>query len=147
MESRISAIAALLSTPHAALMPNNLASFAIHVDDVQRARRFYEAAFGWRFEPWGPPDFYLIHTGDEKNPGVQGLLHKRLVPLVKGGFNGFECTFSVVDLDAIIQAVETGGGKITMTKSTIPTVGTMIEFTDPDANVVRAMRYENPPHT
>ena len=36
-------------------MPNNLASFAIHVDDVDRARRFYQAVFGWNFEPWGPP--------------------------------------------------------------------------------------------
>jgi uncharacterized protein len=53
-------------------MPNNVASFAIHATDVQRARRFYEAVFGWQFEPWGPPDFYLIHTGDETNPGVQG---------------------------------------------------------------------------
>ena len=44
-------------------MPANLASFAIHVDDVDRARRFYEAIFGWQFEPWGPPGFYLILTG------------------------------------------------------------------------------------
>jgi len=54
-------------------MANNLASFAIHADDVQRCRRFYEAVFGWGFEPWGPPDFYLVHTGDEQKPGVQGL--------------------------------------------------------------------------
>ena len=53
-------------------MPNNLSSFAIHADDVQRARRFYEAVFGWRFEPWGPPDFYLIHTGDEARPASKG---------------------------------------------------------------------------
>jgi uncharacterized protein len=58
-------------------MPNNLASFAIHVDDTVRARAFYEAVFGWRFEAWGPPDFYLIHTGDEASPGIQGLMHKR----------------------------------------------------------------------
>ena len=36
-------------------MPANLAAFAIHVDDVDRARAFYEAVFGWVFEPWGPP--------------------------------------------------------------------------------------------
>ena len=51
-------------------MANNLASFAIRVDDVDRARAFYEAVFAWRFEPWGPPGFYLIHTGDEVNPGI-----------------------------------------------------------------------------
>ncbi|MEQ8935349.1 MAG: hypothetical protein RIE56_06125, partial [Amphiplicatus sp.] len=71
--------------PYPRAMPNNLASFAIHADDVGRCRRFYEAVFGWRFEPWGPPDFYLIHTGDEKNPGVQGLMHKRMEPRGEGG--------------------------------------------------------------
>ena len=44
-------------------MPNNLSFFAINADDVPRARTFYEAVFGWGFEPWGPPDFYLIETG------------------------------------------------------------------------------------
>ena len=41
-------------------MTANLAAFAIHADDVERAVRFYEAVFGWRFEPWGPPGVYLI---------------------------------------------------------------------------------------
>src|ERR1700720_1225240 len=50
-------------------MANNLSFFSIHVDNLDRARAFYERVFGWRFEPWGPPGFYLIHTGDEKSPG------------------------------------------------------------------------------
>ena len=54
-------------------MANNLASFAIHADDVQRCRRFYEAVFGWRFEPWGPPDFYLVHTGRRAEAGRAGF--------------------------------------------------------------------------
>ncbi len=85
-------------------MPNNVAAFAIHADDVARARRFYEAVFGWKFEPWGPPDFYLIHTGDERQPGVQGLMHKRQQPKGVGGPNCFECTISVDDVDAIAGA-------------------------------------------
>jgi hypothetical protein len=39
-------------------MSAKLRHVAINADDVQRARRFYEAVFGWRFEPWGPPNFY-----------------------------------------------------------------------------------------
>ena len=87
-------------------MPNNVAAFAIHADDVARARRFYEAVFGWKFEPWGPPDFYLIHTGDERQPGVQGLMHKRQQPKGVGGPNCFECTISVDDVDAIADRGE-----------------------------------------
>ena len=67
-----------------AFMPNNLASLAIHADDVQRCRRFYETVFGWRLEPWEPQDFYLVHTGDEKSPVIQGLMHKRQEPCGQG---------------------------------------------------------------
>jgi predicted enzyme related to lactoylglutathione lyase len=128
-------------------MPNNLASFAIHVDDVDRARAFYEAVFDWEFEPWGPPGFYLIHTGDTASPGIQGLMHKRHVPSTGEGLNGFEATFAVDDVNAIAARVEAAGGRITMTSAAIPTVGVLIRFLDTEGNDVGAMKYETPPHT
>ena len=128
-------------------MPNNLAAFAIHADDVGRAVAFYEAVFGWRFEPWGPPGFYLIHTGTDEAPGVMGLMHKRQEPRTGTGLNGFEPTFSVDDVDIILAAVEANGGRITMPKSPIPTVGTLVRFLDTEGNDVGAMHYERPPRT
>ena len=126
-------------------MTSNLSSFAIHVDDTSRAIAFYEGVFGWRFEPWGPPGFYLIHTGDEASPGVQGLMHERQAPRTGTGLNGFECTFSVDDVDAVAAAVEAHGGTITMPKAAIPTVGLLIRFLDTEGNDVGAMAYEQPP--
>jgi predicted enzyme related to lactoylglutathione lyase len=128
-------------------MPNNLASFAIHVDDIDRARAFYEAVFDWEFEPWGPPGFYLIHTGDDASPGIQGLMHQRAEPRTGTGMNGLEPTFAVDDVDAIATAVEANGGRITMTKAVIPTVGALIRFLDPEGNDIGAMQYEKTPHT
>jgi predicted enzyme related to lactoylglutathione lyase len=128
-------------------MPNNLASFAIHVDDVDRARAFYEAVFEWTFEPWGPPGFYLIHTGEEASPGIQGLMHKRHTPRAEGGLNGIEATFSVDDVDVIAARVAANGGTITYAKSVIPTVGALIRFLDTEGNDVGAMKYETAPHT
>lgn len=127
-------------------MPN-LASFAIHVDDADRARAFYEAVFGWTFEPWGPPGFYLIHTGDEASPGIQGIMHGRHEPRAGTGLNGVEPTFAVEDVDATGAAVEANGGRIIYPKSTIPTVGTLIRFLDTEGNDIGAMAYETPPHT
>jgi predicted enzyme related to lactoylglutathione lyase len=128
-------------------MPNNLAAFSIHVDDVARARTFYEAVFEWVFEPWGPPGFYLIHTGDEESPGVRGLLHKRSVPRSGTGLNGIEPTFSVQDVDVIAARVQANGGKVIMPKSVIPTVGELVRFLDTEGNDIGAMRYEGPVHT
>ena len=126
-------------------MTANLAAFAIHVDDVERAVRFYEAVFGWRFEPWGPPGFYLIQTGPDDAPGVQGLMHKRQEPRTGTGLNGFEPTFAVEDVDAVLAAVEANGGTVTMGKSPIPTVGVLVRFLDTEGNDVGAMKYEQPP--
>jgi uncharacterized protein len=128
-------------------MANNLASFAIHADDVQRCRRFYEAVFGWRFEPWGPPDFYLIHTGDDEQPGVQGLLHQRREPRGAGGPNCFECTIAVDDIDRVSRTVSEQGGRILMEKAPVPTVGVLTTFTDTEGNIVGAMAYERAPRT
>ena len=126
-------------------MPNNLSSFAIHVDDTDRAIAFYTSVFGWRFEPWGPPGFYLIQTGDDSEPGIQGLMHKRQQPRTGSGLNGFECSFSVDDVDAVKERVIANGGTITMDKAPIPTVGVLIRFLDTEGNEVGAMKYENPP--
>lgn len=128
-------------------MPNNLASFAIHADDVQRCRRFYEAVFGWTFEPWGPPDFYLIHTGDAQHAGIQGLMHKRMEARGQGGPNCFECTIAVDDLAAVTAAVKTNGGHVIMDQVPVPTVGTLTKFVDSEGNVVGAMAYERAPRT
>jgi uncharacterized protein len=128
-------------------MANNLASFAIHAGDVQRCRSFYEAVFGWRFEPWGPPGFYLIHTGDNAKPGIQGLLHQRMEPRGDGGPNCFECTISVDDIDAVTEAAAKHGGTIVLDRAPIPTVGVVSKFQDTEGNLVCAMRYEFEPHT
>ncbi len=37
-------------------MPH-VAHFAINANDVDRAKRFYERVFGWKFNAWGPPGF------------------------------------------------------------------------------------------
>ncbi len=43
-------------------MPSQLAHFAIHADDLDRARKFYGAIFGWNFQGYGGPmtDFCQI---------------------------------------------------------------------------------------
>ena len=52
---------------------NNVVHFAVHADDLDRAQAFYAGVFGWRFEAWGPPDFFRIHTGTPENPGIEAF--------------------------------------------------------------------------
>jgi predicted enzyme related to lactoylglutathione lyase len=117
-------------------MPNNLVFFAIHADDLPRVQRFYEKVFGWKFQPWGPPGFFLIATGDPDDPGIQGALQKRHEVVPGQRLAGYECTIGVEDIDATEAAVVANGGKVILSKCEIPTVGYLIKIQDPDGNVV-----------
>ena len=121
-------------------MPDKLSHFAINCDDVDRAKAFYENVFGWSFEPWGPPGFF-----NTSSPGVMAAIQPRreLIPGLK--MTGMECSFGVEDIDATQAAIEKMGGKIVMPKVTIPTVGTLIFFQDPEGNLAGAMQYEKSP--
>jgi predicted enzyme related to lactoylglutathione lyase len=123
-------------------MTNNVVHFAIHADDLPRARRFYERVFGWRFRPWGPPDFYLIATGNEPDPGIHGALQKRHQPVQGTGMIGYECTISVESVDETAAAVEANGGKVIMPKTVIAGVGHLIHFEDTEGNIACAMYYD-----
>ncbi len=119
-------------------MPNPIAHFAIHADDCQRAKAFYEQAFGWTFEPWGPPNFWRIHTTAD---GIHGALQKRHEPVQGSGMIGFECSIAVDDIHASVAAIEASGGSITMPPFEIESVGTLAMFKDTEGNVVGAMQY------
>lgn len=119
-------------------MPNEVVHFAIHADDCDRARRFYERVFGWLFEPWGPPGFWLIRT---RESGVQGALHGRHEPVEGTGMIGFECTIAVQDVRAMRDAIEREGGSILTEPFHIEHVGTVLRFRDTEGNVASAMEY------
>jgi hypothetical protein len=123
-------------------MPNNLAHFAINAADVEQARRFYEKVFGWKFRPWGPPDFFQIVTGDKNESGVMGALQKRREIVPGERMTGFECTVSVASVDAAVAAIEVNGGKIVMPRVVLTGVGRLIFFKDPDGNIAGAMEYD-----
>ena len=122
-------------------MPN-IAHFAIHADDLDRARRFYEQVFGWKFQPWGPPDFFMISTGTAEDPGIHGSLQRRAQAVEDRGMIGYECTIAVSSVSDTAASVEANGGEILCPEMVIANVGRLIQFTDPEGNVVSAMHFD-----
>lgn len=119
-----------------------VAHFAINADDIARAQRFYSRVFGWRFEAWGPPGFFMIDAGQGKDGWPRGSLQQRRELLPGLRLNGFECTIAVADADAAQAAVVAAGGTIILPKTIIPTVGQLFFFRDPEGNVAGAMQYD-----
>ena len=124
-------------------MTNHIAHFEIFASDVERARKFYEKVFAWRFEVAGPPDFYLIQTGPAVESGVtQGMIAKRRGPAAQGPINAFRVTISVESIADIAAAIEPAGGKLRSAVIDIPNVGKVVEFADTEDNIACAMQYE-----
>ncbi|MDG0857190.1 VOC family protein [Pelomonas puraquae] len=119
-------------------MPAPLRHFAINAADVDRAKAFYEAVFGWRIEPWGPPDFYQVKDAGQ---GLLGALQARREIVAGKPMFGFEASFGVEDLQATIQAIMTAGGRIVMQPYRIDGVGELIFFEDTEGNLAGAMQY------
>lgn len=114
--------------------------FAINADDLARARRFYERVFGWRFESWGPPGFYMIDTGNADTPAIHGSLQQRREIVAGERITGFECTIAVPDIAEAERRIVAAGGEILMPVATIPTVGHLLWFRDSEGNVAGAMQ-------
>lgn len=115
---------------------------AINATDVQRAKAFYEAIFGWRLEPWGPPDYY---QDQETAEGVIIALHGRRELTPGARMLGFEATMAVDDIAATVAAVETAGGRVVRPQVYIEGVGKLVYFQDPDGNVFGGMQYDLDP--
>ena len=53
--------------------------FDIPSDNPERAQKFYSQVFGWKFDKWnGPMEYWMVNTGDDKQPGINGGLGKRM---------------------------------------------------------------------
>ncbi len=122
-------------------MSTYVSRFAINADDVPRARDFYQKVFGWAFEPWGPPNFYRIETGEHK-VSFGGLLQERRELVAGSRMIGFECTIVVPNLDETIRSIEANGGKMITEKFRIPTICTVAYFQDTEGNVAGVSELE-----
>jgi uncharacterized protein len=126
-------------------MPNNLAHFAIHADDLERARRFYGNVFGWQFQGFGGADmsgFCKIKNSAGEEAGLIGAMQHRRFNVLPQPVLGFECSIAVDDVETTAKAVEAAGGKILMPKTAIPGVGWLIKFNDTEGNLVCAVRFD-----
>ena len=106
--------------------------FEIPASDPERAANFYRKAFGWKIEKWpGPMEYWLVTTGPEGTPGINGGLTRPREGQSAGTLN----TVAVESLDQTMKKIEQRGGKICVPKMAIPKVGWLAYAEDPAGNV------------
>ncbi len=109
--------------------------FEIPADDPARASKFYAKVFGWKFQKWeGPMEYWLVQTGPDSEPGIDGGLMRREQP--------GSSTVNVVDVasvDKTVAKIESAGGTIVVPKMAVPGIGFVAYFQDPEGNVFGLM--------
>ncbi|MDO8842299.1 MAG: VOC family protein [Methanocalculus sp.] len=114
----------------------------VHIDiaaeNVERAKKFYETLFGWKFySPPGYPGYYLFETTDENGAGPDSV-----APLIGGGLGRRElpeqritCYIGVDAIAPYLKKIEELGGKITMPYTELPGYGALANCEDSEGNL------------
>jgi len=112
----------------------------IHVEiptkDPDKSVDFYTKAFGWEIEKWdGPQDYWLIATGDQQAPGINGALMR-----ASDSWKVPTFVLDVADVDEAIRKVTENGGTVVMPKGPVPGIGWVAYFHDPSGNLFGVMQ-------
>ncbi len=111
--------------------------FEIPADDPERAIEFYKNVFGWEIEKWeGPFDYWLIKTGEEEEPGIDGAIMKKEMD------EKLSNVIAVESFQEFFEKIEKSGGKMLTDKMHIPGIGITASFEDTEGNVLSIIEPE-----
>ena len=112
--------------------------FEFTAEDPERALRFYQEVFGWEITKWeGPMDYWLVTTGEEDEPGINGAIAPR---------TGDETVRNVIDVpsfDEFAAKILEAGGKVVAPKQAVPGIGYSGYFMDTEG-VIFGLMEEDP---
>lgn len=118
---------------------NPVGWFEIYVDDMNRAKTFYEAVFATKLEQLPTPElemwaFPMSKDCSEQTPGAAGsLVH---MPGCKAGGGGTIVYFVCDDCAVESGRVEAAGGKVFKPKFSIGPYGHISLVTDTEGNMI-----------
>ncbi len=98
--------------------------FDLTVHDIARAKAFFEAVLGWRFQKFDMPyEYYRIQAGPANEPGIDGGIGAiEDIPL-SGGRPLTQVTVPVSSLNETLARVVASGGSIVEQRMPIPGIG------------------------
>ena len=113
---------------------NPVGWFEIYVQDMDRARTFYEAVFQAPLSRLGPPDLEMwAFAGGPQFPGCAGALIKQQG--VPSGGNSTLVYFSCADCAVEGSRVADAGGRVVRDKLSIGEYGFIVLATDTEGNM------------
>jgi uncharacterized protein len=120
-------------------MSGRIVHFEIPFDDGDRARGFYQEAFGWKLQPYPEMDYTIVMSGpttDEGMPSEPGYINGGMFQREEGPLSGPVLTVDVASIDAALEKIEKLGGSTVVAKQPVADMGFVAYFKDPEGNVV-----------
>ncbi|MFZ1730862.1 MAG: VOC family protein [Bacteroidota bacterium] len=121
-------------------MSNRIVHFEIHAADIERAKTFYGAVFGWDFPLWmeEPPYWGVMSAPpDSAEPGINGGLLQRMgsAPVEGAAVNAYVCTVQVDSYDETHDKILAAGGTVALPKMPIPGMAWQGYYKDLEGNI------------
>jgi hypothetical protein len=126
--------------------PNSFVWNELATRDLDGARAFYPAVFGWDPQPFGeaPPGqepYYVWNNGGERGAGG-AMTMPEMVPADVPSYWGVY--FAVADADATVAKAEELGGRVLFGPEDIPEVGRFATLMDPQGAAFSVLKPQMP---
>jgi hypothetical protein len=114
---------------------NKIVYFEVPADDMGRAKKFYNEAFGWEIKDMG--DEYASIRSSE----VDEYMHSTEKGAITGGIQkrgeravSPTVVVQVENIEEALSNIEKAGGKIVIPKENMSDMGWYAQFNDPEGN-------------
>src|SRR5262245_48793023 len=118
-------------------MSGRVVHFEIPHDDADRARAFYERAFGWQLMPMPEMGYTLVMTGPsgEEGPTEAGFINGGMMQR-EGPYKAPNLVVDVENLERALAAVNDAGGTTVSERQPVGDMGFTAYFHDTEGNLV-----------
>jgi hypothetical protein len=119
-------------------MAGQVVHFEVPADDVERAQKFYQDAFGWQIQPMPEMKYTMVsttETGPDGMPSAPGAINGGMAQRADY-FKNPVITISVDDIDDALATVEKLGGKTVVGRMAVGDMGFTGYFQDTEGNTV-----------
>lgn len=119
-------------------MSGRVVHFEIPFEEGDRARSFYEDAFGWNLMHLPEMSYTMVSTGptsEQGPPSEPGFINGGMMQR-GGSITGPVITVDVDDIDGALEKIEKLGGSTVSPKQTVGDMGFAAYFKDPEGNLL-----------
>jgi predicted enzyme related to lactoylglutathione lyase len=124
------------------MIMSKVVHFEIPADDLDRAKSFYGAVFGWELQtvPMNGGEYTSVRTTDvdeqTQQPTEPGAINGGMFVRDESTVTTPVITIDVDGIDDALKQIEAEGGTTVTPRTAIPGMGAFAYFKDPEGNVM-----------